>query len=111
MLESLDDLNETTTGVYENKAPTETAVFDGTATATVQTPAEPPAEERETQVDIAMIPGQSRLPAPPRRLGAGDGDRTQEFSDQRGQTLQERLALATGAGAPRPAGSWPSAVL
>src|SRR5262249_52912212 len=86
MLESLDDLAEpAATGVYETKPATDTAVFDGPATATVQSP-EPPAAEQAPQVDIADDAWSEQSTGPsetPWSGQFGDGDRSQEFSDQR----------------------------
>ncbi len=89
MLESLDELGE------------QTSVFEPTATATnlappVQAAPEERTTEREPQVEIAddawaeQATGPSETPYSGQ--WSGDPDRAQEFSDQRGRTLQEHLA-------------------
>src|SRR5262245_35366599 len=81
MLESLDEAPETATGTFEG------------------TPADAPqptAEVRETQpapeVEIADDAWAEQTTGPSETPWSGDEDRAQEFSDQRGQTLQEHLS-------------------
>ncbi len=89
MLESLDDVGGQT-GVYE----TDSLESPATATAQPTAPAQP--AEREAQVDIAdeTWGEQATGPSETSYSGqwSGDTDRTQEFSDQRGRSLQDQLA-------------------
>ncbi|HKE43448.1 MAG TPA: RNA polymerase factor sigma-54 [Steroidobacteraceae bacterium] len=82
MLESLDESPETATGTFEG-TPTDAA-------------AQPTAEVREPQstaeVEIADDAWAEQSTGPSETPWSGDVDRAQEFSDQRGQTLQEHLA-------------------
>jgi RNA polymerase sigma-54 factor len=81
MLESLEDSTETPepTGTFENPTPE----------------APPPAPETSTEqtaeVEIADDSWAEQSTGPSETPWSGDGDRSQEFSDQRGQTLQEHL--------------------
>lgn len=78
MLESLED-NAEATGTFE---------------AATQEPAQPasePAAESEPEVEIADDAWAEQSTGPSETPWSGDGDRTQEFSDQRGQTLQDHL--------------------
>jgi RNA polymerase sigma-54 factor len=81
MLESLDEMPETATGSFE--------------AATTDAPQQQTAEVRETQpateVEIADDSWAEQTTGPSETPWSGD-DRAQEFSDQRGQTLQEHLS-------------------
>jgi RNA polymerase sigma-54 factor len=81
MLESLEDAPEATelTGTFE-------------APAQEPAPAAPePAPENTAEVEIADDAWAEQSTGPSETPWSGDGDRSQEFSDQRGQTLQEHL--------------------
>src|SRR4029450_6995241 len=79
MLESLDETPETATGSCE--------------ASTTDPPQQQTAEVRETQpateVEIADDSWAEQSTGPSETPWSGDEDRAQEFSDQRGQTLQE----------------------
>jgi RNA polymerase sigma-54 factor len=82
MLESLDDPDEPT-GTFEPLGP-----------EPAPQPPEPATEraaEHEPEVGIADDAWAEQSTGPSETPWSGDGDRTQEFSDQRGQTLQEHL--------------------
>jgi RNA polymerase sigma-54 factor len=82
MLESLDEMPETATGTFE--------------ASTTDPPQQQTAEVRETQpateVEIADDSWTEQSTGPSETPWSGDEDRAQEFSDQRGQTLQEHLS-------------------
>lgn len=90
MLESLDDTGETT-GVYEESTHYEPPLYKETAAETAKVPAEASEDDREPQVEIVDDAWGGQSTGPSEIPWSGDSDRSQEFSDQRGQTLQEHL--------------------
>ena len=91
MLESLDDSPDAT-GTFESlngdpAAPAPQRVGDNTE----EGPQEPAAEPEHAEVEIADDAWAEQSTGPSETPWSGDGDRTQEFSDQRGQTLQDHL--------------------
>ena len=79
MLESLDELPEAT-GTFESPA-AEQPQAEG---------AEQP-EERRAEVEIADDAWAEQTTGPSETPWSGDSDRSQEFADERGQTLQDHL--------------------
>ncbi len=79
MLESLDELPEAT-GTLESPA-AEPAPAESTEAA----------EEHPAEVEIADDAWAEQSTRPSETPWSGDSDRTQEFSDERGQTLQDHL--------------------
>lgn len=82
MLESLDDPDEAT-GTFETHVPEPAPTAPETASERLP--------EQETEVGVADDAWAEQSTGPSETPWSGDGDRTQEFSDQRGQTLQEHL--------------------
>jgi RNA polymerase sigma-54 factor len=80
MLESLDELPETP------------ATFDAPAGEQPAQPEAPPAEERPAEVEITDDAWAEQTTGPSETPWSGDSDRTQEFADERGQTLQDHLS-------------------
>jgi len=83
MLESLDDSTEPT-GTFES-------LDAEPAPPAPETAAERAPEPERAEVEIADDAWAEQTTGPSETPWSGDGDRSQEFSDQRGQTLQEHL--------------------
>ena len=79
MLESLDELPETT------------GTFDSPAAEQAPSEEAQPAEERPAEVEITDDAWAEQTTGPSETPWSGDSDRTQEFADERGQTLQDHL--------------------
>jgi RNA polymerase sigma-54 factor len=83
MLESVDEANEPT-GVFEAPEPREDVRVEPSVEKTEQ-------EFDEVDVEVAEDPWSEPTAAVGDTVWSGDGDKTQEFADQRGQTLQDHL--------------------
>jgi RNA polymerase sigma-54 factor len=83
MLESVDEANEPT-GAFEAPEPREDVRVEPSAEKTEQ-------EFDEVDVEVAEDPWTEPTAAVSDTVWSGDGDKSQEFADQRGQTLQDHL--------------------
>ena len=83
MLESVDEANEPT-GVFEAPEPREDVRVEPSAEKTEQ-------EFDDVDVEVAEDPWTEPTAAVGDTVWSGSGDKSQEFADQRGQTLQDHL--------------------